>query len=319
LTGSLRYDKQTVLEEGNITPRLGLLFNLSENQNIRFSAQQGFRNPTNQDKFIGYSQGTYTILGSSKESIERFNQTVGLRNGVTHTYTGPYVLENAFDIISGDAVTLDYVKPEIVTMLELGYRYNISDLTLDVSAYYSNYQDKIAGKYINSPVLTSTLTTAEAAIAGGSFYGFQVDSNLDEEFNAYGVSLEVTKSVSDNLSVNLVYEYNQKDYEENDRITSFVSWNTPDHRIKGGLNYTKGAFSLNANARYHSEYDYESSFFSDTIESNTVIDAKASFALPALKATLEIGGNNIGGDNYVSLPGSGLIGSVYYTGLRIDI
>ncbi|MGB2339344.1 MAG: hypothetical protein ACPH7I_05600, partial [Flavobacteriaceae bacterium] len=86
-----------------------------------------------------------------------------------------------------------------------------------------------------------------------------------------------------------------------------------------GLNYTKGAFSLNANARYHSEYDYESSFFSDTIESNTVIDAKASFALPALKATLEIGGNNIGGDNYVSLPGSGLIGSVYYTGLRIDI
>jgi outer membrane receptor for ferrienterochelin and colicin len=319
LSGSLRYDKQTVLEEGNITPRLGLLFNLSENQNIRFSAQQGFRNPTNQDKFIGYSQGTYTILGSSKESIERFNQTVGLRNGVTHTYTGPYVLENAFDIISGDAVTLDYVKPEVVTMLELGYRYNISDLTFDVSAYYSNYQDKIAGKYINSPVLTSTLTTAEAAIAGGSFYGFQVDSNLDEEFNAYGVSLEATKSVSDNLSLNLVYEYNQKDYEENDRVTSFVSWNTPDHRIKGGLNYTKGAFSLNANARYHSEYYYESSFFSDTIESNTVIDAKASFALPALKATLEIGGNNIGGDNYVSLPGSGLIGSVYYTGLRIDI
>ena len=56
LTGSLRYDKQTVLEEGNITPRLGLLVNLSENQNIRFSAQQGFRNPTNQDKFQPPSQ-----------------------------------------------------------------------------------------------------------------------------------------------------------------------------------------------------------------------------------------------------------------------
>ena len=319
LTGSLRYDKQTVLEEGNITPRLGLLFNLSENQNIRFSAQQGFRNPTNQDKFIGYSQGRMTILGSSKESIERFRQTVDLSNGVEHTFTGPYVMQNAFDIYSGDAVSLNYVKPETVTMLELGYRYNISDLTLDVSAYYSNYQDKIAGKYINSPVLTSTLTTAQAAIAGGSFYEFQVDSNLDEEFNAYGVSLEATKSISNNLSANLVYEYNQKDYEENSSVTSFVSWNTPDHRIKGGLVYTNGAFSLNANARYHSEYDYESSFFSDTIESNTVIDAKASFELPALNATLEIGGNNIGGDNYVSLPGSGLIGSVYYTGLRIDI
>lgn len=319
LTGSLRYDKQTVLEEGNITPRLGLLFNLSDNQNIRLSAQQGFRNPTNQDKFIGYSQGTYTILGSSKESIERFNQTVALRNGEVHTYNGPEVLNNAFDILSGQAVDLDYVKAETVTMLELGYRFNNPDFTLDISGYYSNYKDKIAGKFINSPVLTSSLPTVEAALAGGSFYGFQVDSNLDEEFNAYGVSLEATKSISNNLSANLVYEYNQKDYEENSSVTSFVSWNTPDHRIKGGLNYTKGAFSLNANARYHSEYDYESSFFSDTIESNTVIDAKASFALPALKATLEIGGNNIGGDNYVSLPGSGLIGSVYYTGLRIDI
>lgn len=319
LTGSLRYDKQTVLEEGNITPRLGLLFNLSDNQNIRLSAQQGFRNPTNQDKFIGYSQGTYTILGSSKESIERFNQTVALRNGEVHTYNGPEVLNNAFDILSGQAVDLDYVKAETVTMLELGYRFNNPGFTLDISGYYSNYQDKIAGKFINSPVLTSSLPTVEAALAGGSFYGFQVDSNLDEDFNAYGVSLEATKSISNNLSANLVYEYNQKDYEENSSVTSFVSWNTPDHRIKGGLNYTKGAFSLNANARYHSEYDYESSFFSDTIESNTVIDAKASFALPALKATLEIGGNNIGGDNYVSLPGSGLIGSVYYTGLRIDI
>ena len=319
LTGSLRYDKQTVLEDGNITPRLGLLFNLSDNQNIRLSAQQGFRNPTNQDKFIGYSQGTYTILGSSKESIERFNQTVPLRNGEVHTYTGPEVLNNAFDILSGQAVDLDYVKAETVTMLELGYRFNSPDFTLDISGYYSNYQDKIAGKFINSPVLTSSLPTVEAALAGGSFYGFQVDSNLDEEFNAYGVSLEAIKSFSNNLNVNLVYEYNQKDYDDNDEITSFISWNTPDHRLKAGVNYTKGYFSLSGNLRYNSEYYYESSFFSNTIDSNTVIDAKASFDLPSLNAVLEIGGNNIGGDNYVSLPGSGLIGSVYYTGLRIDI
>jgi outer membrane receptor for ferrienterochelin and colicin len=332
LTGSLRYDKQTVLEEGNITPRLGLLFNLSENQNIRFSAQQGFRNPTNQDKFIGYNQGTYTILGSSKDNIERYSQTLPLRNSVRdadgnhqnlHTFTGEEVLGNGYDISSGVAVDLDYVKPEVVTMFELGYRYNISDLTLDISAYFSNYIDKIAGKYVNVPVLTNnngtTYADAAAAIAADNYYGFQVDSNLDEEFNAYGVSLEATKSISNNLSANLVYEYNQKDYEENSSVTSFVSWNTPDHRVKGGLNYTKGLFSLNTNVRYNSAYYYESSFFSADIDSNTVIDAKASFALPALKATLEIGGNNIGGDNYVSLPGSGLIGSVYYTGLRIDI
>ena len=77
--------------------------------------------------------------------------------------------------------------------------------------------------------------------------------------------------------------------------------------------------SSQAHSNSQSYTSNESSFFSADIDSNTVIDAKASFALPALNATLEIGGNNIGGDNYVSLPGSGLIGSVYYTGLRIDI
>ena len=110
-----------------------------------------------------------------------------------------------------------------------------------------------------------------------------------------------------------------RQHDDNDEITSFISWNTPDHRLKAGVNYSKGYFSFSGNLRYNSEYYYESSFFSNNIDSNTVIDAKASFDLPSLNAVLEIGGNNIGGDNYVSLPGSGLIGSVYYTGLRIDI
>lgn len=324
LTGSIRYDEQTVLENGNFTPRLGLLFNLSDNQNIRLSAQQGFRNPTNQDKFIGYSQGTYTILGSAKSSIERFKQTVALRNGQPHTFTGQYVLDNAVDFSTSSPVELNYVKPEVVTMLELGYRFNTSDFTLDVSAYYSNYQDKIAGKFVNAPVFTNASSGAQyasaaAAVAAGSFYGFQVDSNLDDEFNAYGISLEAIKSFTSNFSANLVYEYNQFDYDQSTTVDSFVSWNTPDHRIKGGFNYNLGALSLSANARYNSEYFYESSFFSGTIRSNTIIDAKATFALPKLNSTLEIGGNNIGGDNYVSLPGSGMIGSVYYAGLRVDL
>mgnify|MGYP005712075825 FL=1 len=56
------------------------------------------------------------------------------------------------------------------------------------------------------------------------------------------------------------------------------------------------------------------------IESNTVIDAKLSYKLPYLNAaTLEVGGNNIGGDNYVSLPGAGLIGTTYYAGLKLDL
>ena len=90
-TGSLRYDKQEVIDVGNVTPRLGLVFNLNDNQNIRLSAQQGFRNPTNQDKFIGYDNTFNVILGGVKSNIERFNKTVRLRNGETYTFTGQYL------------------------------------------------------------------------------------------------------------------------------------------------------------------------------------------------------------------------------------
>ena len=64
---------------------------------------------------------------------------------------------------------------------------------------------------------------------------------------------------------------------------------------------------------------YQSSYVNGTIEANTVIDAKLSYDLPSLKSVLEVGGNNIGGDNFVSIPGAGLIGSIYYAGLRLNL
>ena len=75
LTGSMRYDKSEFFE-GTITPRIaGLLF-LSENQNIRFSYQTGFQNPTAQDQYIGLDAGLAILVGSSPDNIDRFNMRV---------------------------------------------------------------------------------------------------------------------------------------------------------------------------------------------------------------------------------------------------
>ena len=95
--------------------------------------------------------------------------------------------------------------------------------------------------------------------------------------------------------------------------------NTPETRVKAGLNYSYGKLTIGANARYNSEYFYQSSYVNGTIAANTIIDAKLSYNIPSFKSVLEIGGNNIGGDNYVSIPGAGLIGSIYYAGLRLDL
>jgi outer membrane receptor protein involved in Fe transport len=51
LTGSMRYDKSEFFD-GSITPRVGALIFLSENQNIRMSYQTGFQNPAAQDQYM---------------------------------------------------------------------------------------------------------------------------------------------------------------------------------------------------------------------------------------------------------------------------
>ncbi len=75
LTGSMRYDKSEFFE-GSITPRVGALIFLSENQNIRMSYQTGFQNPAAQDQYIGLDHGSSCFMGSSPDNIDRFNMRV---------------------------------------------------------------------------------------------------------------------------------------------------------------------------------------------------------------------------------------------------
>ena len=63
LTGSMRYDKSQFFD-GHITPRIGGLLFLSENQNLRFSYQTGYRNPSSQDQYIGLDIGSAILMGS---------------------------------------------------------------------------------------------------------------------------------------------------------------------------------------------------------------------------------------------------------------
>ncbi len=321
VTASARYDKQSVLESGNFTPRLGFLFNLSENQNIRLTAQTGFRNPTNQDKFIGLNQRSFFILGNERGSIDRFNTgPVQLANGSIGSFTGNYVMNNSVNQLDNSVANLNFAKPETVSTVELGYRYNSTGFTFDISGYYNAYKDKIAGVYVYTPMVDATYTSAAAAMAGGNFFEFQVDSNIDNDFSAYGLSFEAIKTLTPSLTANLVYEFNDLDYTPDPIVEVNMSWNTPEHRVKAGLNYRlDDIINISANGRYNSEYYYESSFFNTDVPENVVLDAKLSIAMKNVNSVLEIGGNNIGGENYIAIPGSGLVGTTYYAALKMSL
>ena len=315
LTASLRYDKAEFFD-GYVTPRLGLLFNISDEQNVRVSYQQGFRNPTNQDQYIALDAGQAILLGSSPDSIDRYKQNVQLENNTVAQITGDYIFTpGVAKLLNGADANLENVHAEFVRTLDLGYRYNSNGFTFDLSAYYSDYDDYIGATNVIIPVLGAGITNP---IAQGNYAIYSVDSNQDEDFKSYGVNISASQALNKNLLVNLVYEFNELDYTRGNDPTFETSWNTPTHRIKAGLNGNFNPVSFNVNARYNSEYMFESTFVDEMIDANTVIDAQVTFDLSKLNAKLRVGGNNIGGNEFVSLAGSGRIGSIYYTSIMFD-
>jgi len=316
LTASLRYDKAEFFD-GYITPRLGLLFNISDEQNVRVSYQQGFRNPTNQDQYIALDAGQAILLGSSPDSIERYSQVVGLENGDSARITGNYIFTpGVAKLLNGADANLENVHAEFVRTLDLGYRYNSNGFTFDLSAYYSDYDDYIGATNVIVPVLGAGITNP---IAQGNYAIYSVDSNQDEDFKSYGVNISASQVLTQNLMLNMVYEFNELDYTPGNDPSFETSWNTPTHRIKAGLNGRFDALSFNVNARYNSEYMFESTFVDEMIDANTVLDAQLTLDLAKLNAKLRVGGNNIGGNEFVSLAGSGRIGSIYYTSILFDL
>ena len=331
LTASLRYDKVEVMEDANLTPRVGLLFKLAENKNLRLSAQVGYRNPTNQDKFIGLYNGEEVLLGSTRQNIDRFATNLG-----GFDWTGNQVFETAINKSAWDngasvvSEILDYVEAEKVTSYDIGYRYNTKDFTIDMNAYWSDYSNFIGTNSVYVPVdvvvgqfeaagLSNALATQQA-MGAGAFAQFGVDANLDVPFSTHGFSLEAIKKFSSRMTFNFIYEYNKLVYTPEANSNFELSWNTPEHRVKFGFDSKiTDNISFGANARYNTEYYYESSFIDATIDSNTVMDAKLTFNLPIIYSGLkiEVGGNNIGGQEYVSIPGSGNIGSLYYAGVKV--
>ena len=154
----------------------------------------------------------------------------------------------------------------------------------------------------------------------GGYLQFGMDANLDVPFDTFGMSLEAITKLNASTTMNFIYEYNELDYEQEANSDFELSWNTPKHRMKFGFTSKLGdSTTLSANARYNSEYYYESTFIDATIRENTVFDAKLMFGIKALdNLQFEVGGNNIAGREYVSIPGSGNIGSLYYAGAKMQ-
>ena len=105
-------------------------------------------------------------------------------------------------------------EAEKETSFDIGYRFNSKDFTVDVNAYYSDYENFIGTNSVYVPIDGSIApSVAMSGSLNQDYLQFGVDANLDVPFSTYGLSVEAIKRFSPMLSMNLIYEYNNLDYE----------------------------------------------------------------------------------------------------------
>ncbi len=368
VTASARYDKAQNFK-GNVSPRLSLAYAAGEdkNHNFRASVQTGFRNPTTQDQYIGLDAGSAILIGTAQDNLDRYvsnpfpttldpsavgylNATYGTNLGQTATLTGAQAFNNSWTLSSLQAflagggvnpallekANVDFVKPEKVTAIELGYRGVIEGVSIDLSGYYNMYEDFIASETVIAPLygkadLTDVVNLAPLggpaalplgmfALSNGHFKPVQFDSNSDADINSYGASIGLNTKVLNGFNVGLNYTWSKFDFDKSSDPDFEAGFNTPEHKVKlqfGKSNLFKN-FGFNINARWQDEFLWESSFFDGMVDARTVVDAQINYTVPSWKSTFKLGGANLGGKEYFSAPGVGGTGSQYFVSWTIN-
>ena len=317
LNGALRYDKAQNYD-GSFTPRIGALINLAPRHNMRVSYQTAMRTPTMQDMYIGLDGGPAILFGSSPDSVERFRYEHNTFNG-TYTVTGDMVMNNSYraeQFLAGsiEVADLDNVEPEYVQSREVGYRYNGKRLSVDINAYWAKYQNFIASKNVVVPFYGSVANgSALAAMAAGDFEIYSVDNNTDEVVSTMGLDIGLDAKIFGKFDFGAKFAYNEMDRSNIDPNYE-TSFNTPKVRGRLSLGSTEigDNIGFNVSASYHNAFLYESNFADGIIPANWIFNASMSFDVPELQSVIKVGAVNLTGDDYMSIPVTGAIGSQYY-------
>lgn len=331
LTASLRYDKSELFD-GQLTPRfsIGYTAGSERNHNFRASVQSAFRNPTTQDLYIGLDVGRAILVGSSKDNLDRYVRDFPVNNMVanggnpTATISGRAAYENSFSAASVQqgapvASGVELVEPEKAMAYELGYRGYFGNITIDLSGYYTDYNDFIASQNVIAPLYgqVGDNSLSLLALQSGDYKVFQAYTNADSEVQSYGASIAVMSKILNGFDLSANYTF--ADFEQDDPEFR-AGFNTPKHKVKASFGHTQLVknFGFNISYRWSDSYFWQSSFGDGNIPSISVFDAQLNYTVPKIKSMFKVGAANLSGEEYYTAYGTGLIGTQLYFSWTIN-
>jgi outer membrane receptor for ferrienterochelin and colicin len=334
-TGSLRYDKNEFFD-GFFSPRASILATLGENRNhnIRFSVQQGFRNPTTQDLFIGLNAGRAILVGSAEANLDRDVRTFDLSPAgqavtgrETATVVGRTAYENAFSVSSvqagaPQAVATPLVQPEEITAFEVGYRAQLGRVAIDVSGYYNQYDNFISNTNVIVPFYGEAGDNALSLLAlqNSDFFVYQNYTNSPAEVESYGATIGLDAKVLGDFDFGINYTYAEFEFDQAAFPDFRTQFNTPNHKVKASFGHTElfRNFGFFINYRWSDSYEWQNTFADGPIPSFSVLDAQVNYTVPSLKSVFKLGGSNILGEDFFSAVGTGIVGSIFYVSWTVN-
>jgi len=317
LTAALRADKQTDYQL-NWSPRVTAVLKAGRERDHIFRASYltGFRNPSIQEGFFRLQlTSTFTNIGSARRSLENF-----IYRGVSGTEY------DMLTIIEEDGRGFEPLQPERNSSVELGYRTQVNNqLYIDASAYGTQYQN-----FINRPLL---FFRPEANPEDFQIFGIR--QNRSETVIGYGAGLGLDYVVNSKVTVGVSYDWNgydSPDYrpapgvadEEADKAAFLRSlqFNIPEHRVNATVSAKrlgpKERWGAHYNFRYNGSYNYFSNFGETLIPAFNTSDVAVSYAVPNWRTTLKIGASNVFRQEYITIYGAPMIGSLYYVSVRYE-
>ncbi len=334
-TASVRYDKNEFFD-GFFSPRASLVYTLGEkrNHNFRVSAQQGFRNPTTQDLFLGLNAGRAILVGSAPDNLDRDVRVLdltpsgeALTGQQSVTVIGRAAYENAYSLNSVEsgapvATTTDLVQPEEITAFETGYRAQIGKMAIDISGYYNDYTNFIAPSTVVVPLYGEAGDGGLSLLAlqNGDFQPYQVYSNAEVDISSYGVTAGVDAKVFNNFDVGVNYTFAEFDFDQAAFPDFRPGFNTAKHKVKASFGNTAlfENFGFNINYRWSDSFFWQAPFADGDVPAFSVLDAQINYEVPSIKSIFKVGGSNILNEEYFTAVGTGLVGAIYYVSWTIN-
>ncbi|SHH18021.1 TonB-dependent Receptor Plug Domain [Chryseolinea serpens] len=318
LTGSVRWDKNSLFANAKPTTRVSSVFELFDQNYLRFSFQNAYSFPSNiqslQNTLNGYR--SYSSGGSSY----LLNDTYHFNVYAPYTLESVEKYQQTNDTNDLKKFVVNDIKPQTANSFELGYAAVLGKKVLvDVLGYFATWKDFIG--YTNVANTPGT-TDPTAFLDRNTYTVYNIAYNGAQTVNTYGYAASVSVDLSKNFIAKVNY---YSDHLKNKNESQINNFNTPHYHINMEFGNTgfgkKKTWSFNTTLRYKPGYFYQvaGGLGNGTVPSSTVIDAQVGYKILSARSTVKLGATNLTNRYYSTGIANPTIGGMYYVSLAYNV